>query len=316
MEGEQKDNSVIDCAMETIDISSSLEIDQFSEVFSNENMNKTSEVELHFLSNTKKVLISVWGKIIRFNRVVQDHCIRIFCSEEIERTRVYHVWPGNNVLINLAFVSIIDPGIIPRNYQNSSVELSTNSNNTNRRRYRVITINGIEVKLKYCRICNIYRPPRSCHCAVCNNCIERFDHHCPWIGHCIGLRNYRLYLMFLSTGLLLFAFIFIFSCKIVHHKLSGDGIGVIILLRNCPETLALTVLSFAAMSFLAGLSCYHVQLIAINQTAYEHFHQKYVSSRNPFNKEVLNNIKEVLLSSQPPARVNFLADVEPGWFGG
>lgn len=57
-------------------------------------------------------------------------------------------------------------------------------------------------------------------------------------------------------------------------------------------------------------------MFCLMQTAYEHFHQKYVSSRNPYDKGVLNNIKEVLLSPQPPTKVNFRADVDPGWFGG
>lgn len=88
------------------------------------------------------------------------------------------------VLINLFLVSTTDPGIIPRNDQKYSQEAGTADGGTKSER---VIVDGVEMKLKYCRICRIFRPPRSCHCAICDNCVERYDHHCPWIGQCIAL---------------------------------------------------------------------------------------------------------------------------------
>ena len=54
-------------------------------------------------------------------------------------------------------------------------------------------------ELKYCHTCKIYRPPRSIHCAFCDKCILKFDHHCIWLGRCIGSRNYFYFIWLLTV---------------------------------------------------------------------------------------------------------------------
>jgi palmitoyltransferase len=48
-----------------------------------------------------------------------------------------------------------------------------------------------------CPECCSYRKPRSRHCQVCERCVEKFDHHCPWINNCVGARNLGVFYMFL-----------------------------------------------------------------------------------------------------------------------
>ena len=48
-----------------------------------------------------------------------------------------------------------------------------------------------------CPFCEIIRMPRSRHCNICNRCVERYDHHCPWVNNCIGKTNHFPFYMHL-----------------------------------------------------------------------------------------------------------------------
>ncbi|GAA6026662.1 hypothetical protein JCM10207_000506, partial [Rhodosporidiobolus poonsookiae] len=55
---------------------------------------------------------------------------------------------------------------------------------------------------KWCETCETYRPPRTSHCRLCDNCVEHTDHHCAFLNNCIGRRNYTPFLAFLLAAVL------------------------------------------------------------------------------------------------------------------
>jgi len=53
------------------------------------------------------------------------------------------------------------------------------------------------IEQKYCVVCKIEQPLRTKHCRQCNRCVATYDHHCPWIGNCVGERNRRYFFYYL-----------------------------------------------------------------------------------------------------------------------
>lgn len=101
---------------------------------------------------------------------------------------------------SLATTFSSDPGIIPRNFQGTKRGRFPNQDEVHdpfAAPLRTLRVGNTLVEVKYCITCRFYRPPRSSHCSICDNCIDRFDHHCPWLSNCVGRRNYGIFFYYL-----------------------------------------------------------------------------------------------------------------------
>ncbi|XP_073871827.1 palmitoyltransferase ZDHHC18 isoform X4 [Macaca fascicularis] len=176
-------------------------------------------------------------------------------------------------------------------------------------RTREVLINGQMVKLKYCFTCKMFRPPRTSHCSVCDNCVERFDHHCPWVGNCVGRRNYRFFYAFILS--LSFLTAFIFACVVTHLTLRAQGSNFLSTLKETPASVLELVICFFSIWSILGLSGFHTYLVASNLTTNEDIKGSWSSKRggeasvNPYShKSIITNCCAVLCGPLPPSLID------------
>jgi len=173
---------------------------------------------------------------------------------------------------------------------------------------------GHLTRFKYCRTCYIFRPPRTSHCNDCGACVERFDHHCPWVGNCIGKRNYREFMAFLcSTSLLIILSVTFSVVHIVdvekditedNPDLSGWEVFVEALAES-GGSMALLLYCFLAIWFVFGLLGFHLYLAFTGQTTHEKLKNAFKNATgNPYDRgnALLNIFNTLCATKVPPSR--------------
>uniref|UniRef100_A0A493SS70 Palmitoyltransferase n=1 Tax=Anas platyrhynchos platyrhynchos TaxID=8840 RepID=A0A493SS70_ANAPP len=225
------------------------------------------------------------------------------------------------VISCLLQTSFRDPGILPRATPSEAADLEKRIDSMGTSTYRPpartmeVVINKYVVKLKYCYTCKMFRPPRTSHCSVCDNCVERFDHHCPWVGNCVGKRNYRYFYAFILS--LSFLTAFIFACVVTHLTLRSQRDGFLTTLKTTPASVLELVICFFSVWSILGLSGFHTYLVASNLTTNEDIKGSWSNKRgsefaNPYShKSILTNCCAVLCGPFHPSLIDRRGFIQP-----
>lgn len=127
----------------------------------------------------------------------------------------------------------------------------------------------------YCTVCGIFRHPRARHCKYCNNCVDVFDHHCPWTGTCIGYRNYTTFFIFISSLFLAATYMFLISLYLAGSSVLNTPTDQP-LVRWVASFILLIWTAFVAL-MLGTLLAFHIFLAYTGQTTHEYFRGRRVS---------------------------------------
>lgn len=184
-------------------------------------------------------------------------------------------------------VAFSDPGILPREHCPAEIPSGPS-------RVKFVVINGVSVPQKWCATCCLYRPPRAKHCSICDTCVRRFDHHCPWVSNCIGQRNYRVFFFFVFFAALYALAVAVGAGVAIVAEINSRGWNVSVetiwqAACDCPRLAGLFVYGVCCSIPLLNLCCFNVYLVGNNLTTNEEILQLF-PDRNPYSSGYLANV--------------------------
>lgn len=182
-----------------------------------------------------------------------------------------------------------DPGSVPPGWMPFADEEEASEQLENFGSYRseVENLTGSS-RPRFCKKCNAWKPPRAHHDSMTGRCVLKMDHYCVWVANCVGLLNYKAFILFLAytflaTGVGSAALVGAFV-SFLRQGGSDDTPPVLIFVAF--------VVDAAFFLCLAGFLGVHGRLVAVNCTTIEMYEKRRVPLW-PYDRGWKNNMKEV-----------------------
>lgn len=156
----------------------------------------------------------------------------------------------------------------------------------------------------FCSACLVRRPVRSKHCSVCDRCVARLDHHCPWVGNCIGAKNHVYFIGFLVMLIVMCLWMiyggFTYYTEVCGVKYEEGLLAALSIVNACSPWVGWVMMNaFLHLIWVTVLLvCQKYQIVCLGMTTnermnkdrYRHFIAR--GGKSPFDKGPIKNFIE------------------------
>jgi len=179
---------------------------------------------------------SIWlvYVLIHLRRLLQFDALPEEFDEGSYRRGGFQLWVSQVLtllfLINFGLAIFVDPGSVPKELHWLLEDEKGGRTPGGRSRRKTSSSDPVPISheakrsgmRRYCKWCMRYKPDRCHHCRVCNSCVLRMDHHCPWIANCVGFRNHKYFLLLVIYAFLICHFMWITQLESVSNALMDE----------------------------------------------------------------------------------------------
>ena len=162
--------------------------------------------------------------------------------------------------------------------------------------------------IRFCKKCQLNKPDRAHHCSTCRRCVLKMDHHCPWLATCVGLHNYKPFLLFLIYTCLFCWLCFAVAVSWVWSEVLSENQFTQMLMPV--NYILLSVLAGIIGLVLTGFTIWHLYLASTGQTTIESLEKtRYLTPLRRSLQNRINGPKNYVNGVSTPSYGQQLAEI-------